>query len=292
MALCKNCGTNLAEGSKFCVKCGQRQDGVPEPSAGFMSAAERWKEAPPVINEFVPRNQWYEQRAQELPDTEDATEETGISIPDVYKQVLHILSNKPIKLWGISMLGTLLAGMVPVLAILPIVSIPICLVLSFGLTGIYIRGSRHEEPEAEQLFCGFKNFWKTVKVMGWKLLWVFLWGLIPIAGIFIAVMKEYSYKFVPHILSEAGDISSDDALKMSAELTKGHRLKMFAADLIIILVTGIGIISFAIGTRIWPFEVFFVVLLVLWSVLIVTFIPLIMGLVSAVFYDRLAKREE
>ena len=290
MALCKNCGTSLTEGSKFCMKCGQRQESLTGTQVSSVSAIQEIKDHSPADG-TVAEKRWYQRNAQ-LPAAEDISGEDSTSIIEVYKQVFSILRRKPLKLWGASMLGSLFLGIVPILAVLPIVSIPITLVLTFGLTGVYIIGSRCEEPEVEQLFCGFKNFRNVAKVMGWKLLWVFLWVLIPVAGIVLAIMKEYSYKFVPHILYESSELSPDDALKKSMAITQGSRLKMFVADLIIVAIVTLGSLLFAVGTRLWPFEVFFIVLLVLWGVLAAVFVPLIMGLVSAVFYERLAKNEE
>ena len=291
MALCKNCGTSLTEGSKFCMKCGQRQESLTGTQVSSVSAIQEIKEEHSPEDVIVAEKRWYQRNTQQ-PEAENVSVEDSTSIIEVYKQVFSILRRKPLKLWGISMLGSLFLGIVPILAVLPIVSIPITLVLTFGLTGVYIIGSRCEEPEVEQLFCGFKNFRNVAKVMGWKLLWVFLWVLIPVAGIVPAIMKEYSYKFVPHILYESSELSPDDALKKSMAITQGSRLKMFAADLIIVAIVTLGSLLFAIGTRLWPFEVFFIVLLFLWGVLVTVFVPLIMGLVSAVFYERLAKNEE
>ena len=287
MALCKNCGTNLTESSKFCMKCGQRQEGVSETPVPPMNPIQELSGTLSPAQESATGNRWYQQRTRLPHPAENPTEENSITILNVYKQVFHILGRRPIKLWGVSLLGTLLIGIVPILAILPIISIPVTLVLAFGLTGVYIGAIRGKEPEVEQLFSGFNSFWRVVKGMSWKLLWVFIWLLIPVAGIVLAIIKEYSYRFVPHILSENSEMLADSALKISADMTQGHKLKMFAADFMIVFVTVMGTLFFALGTNLWPFEIFFFALLVIWGVLAAVFVPFIMGLVSAVFYERL-----
>ncbi len=71
-----------------------------------------------------------------------------------------------------------------------------------------------------QLFDTFKD-WKTVKKrvlcgMGWAGLWIFLWSLIPVAGIVFGIIRTYEYRLTPYILAEP-DMPITEAIKVGRE---------------------------------------------------------------------------
>ena len=208
----------------------------------------------------------------------------GISVIGIITSAFGILKEKPIRLWGLSLMSSLLMFLIGIFAILPIISIPVTLVLSVGMASVFLDGYRGKEVDSNQLFTGFKSFWKTAGGMGWMFLWMIIWSGVPIANI----IKIYSYRFVPYILLENdADVTATDALKLSMSMTKGYRGKMFLTDLLVSVVIMIlaGLITFAMSTGIMVLAV----LLVIVYMVVLIFVPLIVGLIGAAYFDEINK---
>ena len=203
-----------------------------------------------------------------------------------YKKALEVLVKKPIKLWGISLLSGLLASLASGLFFgVPAVGLVVGYLISCGMAKIYIGGLKGEEPSAEQLFACFdKNFLRVAGGMAWSALWILIWGLIPIVGPIFAVIKAYSYRFVPYILATKPEVTATQAIKVSMEMTEGIKLQMFLADLCF----GVGIyIVFAIlGLfAMIPFlGVLFALVLIVSILAVVAFSGVFMGLYGAYFF--------
>ena len=60
-------------------------------------------------------------------------------ISNIYKRAFNVLSKMPFKLWGLSLLSSLLTILVLVFGVLPIVIVPVIAVLSAGLTVSTVR---------------------------------------------------------------------------------------------------------------------------------------------------------
>ena len=161
MPFCMNCGKELAE-EKFCPNCGMPVGG-----------------GKPF-------------RAQKI--------QQGIRSRDLIAKALQVLVQKPIRLWGLSLLCQLLVTLATGLSVIPIIFLPIIFVLNAGMAAVYLTGYRGGEVNSDALFAGFKRFFKVAGGMGWMALWIFIWGMIPVAGIVFAVIKSYSYRFVPYIM--------------------------------------------------------------------------------------------
>ncbi|MCL2366103.1 MAG: zinc ribbon domain-containing protein [Oscillospiraceae bacterium] len=208
---------------------------------------------------------------------------------DVYaKAFTGFLFKKPIMLWGISLLSTLLT----LLAILfsagiPIIWIPIVLVLQIGLCNVFLRGFRGQQINANLLFEGFKKdvFFRNAGGMAWTELWLLIWLLIPFAGLVFVFIKYYSYRFVPFIMLEDPDISAADALKKSMTMTHGYRGKMFAADIVIIA----GAIVLTLIFVLIALVPFLRILLFLYIIVLAALLPLILYTLGAVYYDKVSK---
>lgn len=94
-------------------------------------------------------------------------------ISNIYKRAFNVLSKMPFKLWGLSLLSSLLTILVLVFGVLPIVIVPVIAVLSAGMAAVYLDGFNGKEVYSDQLFKGFKDFWRTAGGMCWKKLWIF-----------------------------------------------------------------------------------------------------------------------
>ena len=68
--------------------------------------------------------------------------------------------------------------------------------------------------------------------MGWMMLWLFLWSLIPIVGWIFAIIRAYAWRLTPYILVQEPDVAPTQAIKVSAQRTRGFKGKMFWADVL------------------------------------------------------------
>ncbi len=255
MPFCMNCGKELAE-EKFCPNCGMPVGG------GKPFRAQKMKQAP-----------------------------QGIRARDLIQKALEVLKQKPIRLWGISLLCQLLTGLAAAFGVLPIISIPIALVLNAGMAAVYLNGYRGGEVNSDALFAGFKRFFKVAGGMGWMALWILIWGLIPIAGIVFAVIKAYSYRFVPYLMIQDPDISATEALRLSMKRTEGFKGRMFLADLLVMLAAAVVMLVFGALSLIPYVGRVFMVLGSLASFALSLVLPLVRGLVSAACYEEIFIKE-
>lgn len=72
------------------------------------------------------------------------------------------------------------------------------------------------------------RYMDVVKAMLWRALFNFLWFLL----LFIpGIIKAYSYRMVPYILADNPNIGYRRALKLSMQMTSGHKFKILVLDL-------------------------------------------------------------
>ncbi len=198
-----------------------------------------------------------------------------------FGKAFSILVKKPVRLWGVSLLGTLLTGLACAFGVLPIIVIPIVLVLNFGLVSLYYKGLHGEEINSDLIFVGFKSFWKTAGGMGWHALWTLIWSPVPVVNI----IKQFSYCFVPYILLTRPDVSATEALRLSMAETKGYRWKLFGANVLpVIGVFLASLILFLLG-RIPYVGILFMIVLAVFFIAVSLLYPLFIGLVNACMYD-------
>ena len=182
---------------------------------------------------------------------------------------------------------------VPLLGVIPAASIAVSMLLQTAMTLIYLRGYRGEEIAVTQLFDTFKD-WKTVKRvlcgMGWASLWIFLWSLIPVAGIVFGIIRTYEYRLTPYILMHEPDVPITEAIKVSREKTRGYKAKMFGADALYVVVIAAAEILLALLATIPYIGVLFGILSVVLTIAASLFGPLFLGLVQAAFYEEITHR--
>ena len=217
-----------------------------------------------------------------------------VSIKTIYSRAFAVLRKKPFLLWGISLLAMLLSALsVPLLGVIPAASIAVSMLLQTAMTLIYLRGYRGEEIAVTQLFDTFKD-WKTVKRvlcgMGWASLWIFLWSLIPVAGIVFGTIRAYEYRLTPYILMHEPDVPITEAIKVSREKTRGYKAKMFGADILYVVVIAAAEILLALLATIRYIGVLFGILSVVITIAASLFGPLFLGLVQAAFYEEITHR--
>lgn len=164
-----------------------------------------------------------------------------------YKKALEVIMKKPFVLWGLSLLSVVIMFLGSIItAPIFVLGVVVSFLITCGMSKVYLDGLEGKEVNSEQLFACFnKNFLKVAGGMAWMNLWIFIWALIPIAGPIIAIVKAYSYRFVPYILITKPEVSATEALRLSMKMTNGIKGQMFLADLC--FVGGVWVASFVLG---------------------------------------------
>ena len=207
----------------------------------------------------------------------------------IYKRVFSVLMKKPLKLWGISLLAIVLSSAITALCgvAIPVLGLAVSLLISTSMTIIFLKGYRGEEVEVTQLFACFKD-WNTIKRvtlgLGWMLLWIFLWSLIPIVGPIFALIRTYEYRLTPYILVYEPEVPITEAIKISAQKTKGYKLQMWLADFVWGLVFGAAVLVLSLLALIPVLGILFALAMIVLYIAVCALAPLFVGLVQAAFY--------
>lgn len=78
---------------------------------------------------------------------------------------------------------------------------------------------------------GFQNFTRKLGGYCWMYLWQFLWGIIPLAGLVMLVIKSLSYALTTYILADCPNVKAKDALKLSMRIMDGKKWTLFVFEL-------------------------------------------------------------
>ena len=200
----------------------------------------------------------------------------------IFKNAIGILMNKPMTLWGVSLLHFIIVLAVNLTgSMIPILTIPIVLTLDAGMLALYLDGYRGKEVNSKQLFRGFSKecISRVPAGMLWHMLWTTIWAFVPIYGI----VKLYSYMFTPYILLANEDVSVLDALKLSMKQTYGYKGRMFGANILMLLALVGVILVFGLLMFI---PVIGVIIGLIGIVASLVLFPLFRGLVMAGFYEE------
>ena len=212
---------------------------------------------------------------------------------EAYKKAFGVLIKKPIMLWGLSLLSVVITGVASVFSIgfLPI-GIAFNFLINCGMAKVYLDGLEGKQVNSDQLFsCFNKGFLRVVGGMAWMNLWIIIWGLIPFVGPICAIVKGYSYRFVPYILITKPDVSATQALRLSKEMTQGMKGQMFLADLV--LYAAIFLVSLVLGlfSSIPIIGVLFALVMLAFLLVVAALSSVFVGLYQASFYMNKVKAE-
>lgn len=285
MPFCSNCGATVAENSKFCPNCGT---GVVTSAAAVTPLPQTPPppQTPPVQeapSQFQQQQYQQYQYAPPPPPPKDPS-----LVGKVMGNALQILLKKPIRLWGLSLMGTLLIVLAYLFGYIPIIAIPIALTLKVGMCAVYLDGyAGKEDLDTDQIFYGFKRFIKTACAMGWKELWILIWALIPFVGFIFAIIKGYAYSFVPYNILTDKSLNHAGALRCSMDQTEGYKGKMFLADFIVF--ASIAVVSLVLGLlSLIPYVGWlFGLVLFLFAIAAIALAPLYLGLIHARFFHEI-----
>ena len=294
MSLCTNCGNPIPEEARFCPVCGTPVPAEPvsEPAAE-PAAAPAAQETP--VRQEAPAAGWYQSAEQETvppaaPVYVPVKPSIG-SIFDFYRKAFSVLAQKPIKLWGLSLLYLVIACIVTSLgSFVPIITVPLVLLLGLGFTGVLLDGYHGKQVRSEQLFQAFRKeeVVRNGAGMCWMSLWSLIWGLVPVMNI----IKYYSYSFTPYILLTDKEITATEALRKSMRMTDGYKGKLFGADILLVVGVFLAIIVLVALGQIPYVGWIFMIALVVFYILVCLFFPIFFGLVHTAFFDEISKVHE
>lgn len=202
-----------------------------------------------------------------------------------YSKALKVIMKKPFTLWGLSLMSILLVILASALTA-PVIAIGLAIgyVITAGMQKIYLDGLDEKTVNSDQLFVGFKSFFRIAGGMAWRDLWIFIWALIPIAGPVLAICKSYQYRFVPYILMEEPDVGATEALRLSMKKTNGKKSDMFVADLLFGIAFSVGFWVLLLFAMIPYIGILFALVLIIYVLAFLCFGGLFCGLFRAYFY--------
>lgn len=97
-----------------------------------------------------------------------------------------------------------------------------------------------------------QNYMGIVQTMLLTKVFIFLWSLLLIIP---GIIKSYAYRMVPYILADNSNIGAREAIKLSNEMTMGHKFDMFVLDLSFIGWYFLGALALGIGILfVMPYE--------------------------------------
>lgn len=215
-------------------------------------------------------------------------------ISNLYQKTFSVLMKRPLRLWGITLLSSVLLVVVHIGFIgIPAVGFCALLLLEASMSMIYLNSYRTGlEPKTAYLFAAFRKdrIWRVLGGMAWMQLWIFLWSLIPIVGIVFGVIRAYEYAFVPYILMTRDDVRPTEAIKVSKAETMGYKGKLFGADLLLEGVYFVVILLLSLLSMIPYVGIVFTILRIVLTVVFGVLAPLFLGILHAAFYVEIQNR--
>lgn len=129
---------------------------------------------------------------------------------------------------GIGVLVILIVVLIAVAAGI-LISTFVTNVLEVGARKFFLENTS-EPVRIDALSYGFNNghYMNVVKVQFMKHLYIFLWSLLFIIP---GIIKSFEYYYVSYLLSEDPNLDYNSALKMSSEMTNGHKWDIFVLEL-------------------------------------------------------------
>jgi len=121
--------------------------------------------------------------------------------------------------------------------------------MTWGLMVMHLDNKRTDEDKVytfkcSTLFVGFKDYRRITWTMLLVNIYTVLWSLLLIVP---GIIKSYQYKLTPFILKDHPEMSANEAIKRSMEVTKGYKWTLFTFDLCYIGWWLLSILSAGIG---------------------------------------------
>jgi uncharacterized membrane protein len=102
------------------------------------------------------------------------------------------------------------------------------------------------EPLLSRLAFAFRSghYMNIVKAGFLRSLYLFLWSLLFVIP---GIIKGYAYSMTPYILADSPDMSASEALRLSEQMMRGHKMELFIQELSFIGWYILGMLAFGIG---------------------------------------------
>ena len=102
-------------------------------------------------------------------------------------------------------------------------------ILEVASLNVYLKMSRSPEPVSFSAFLeGLNNWARATLGVLWQCLWTFLWMLLLIIP---GIIKSIAYSQMFYIIAEYKEVSVTNAMRISIEITKGHKWDLFVLSL-------------------------------------------------------------
>ncbi|MGM9713721.1 MAG: DUF975 family protein [Prevotella sp.] len=115
--------------------------------------------------------------------------------------------------------------------------------MSFACTVSFLNLARGGNLSVAYLFKFFSNK-KVWVMMILKTIYIALWTLLLIIP---GIIKTYSYAMAEFIMLDNPDVGADEAIKISMQMMKGNKLKLFLLDLSFIGWIILALLTFGLG---------------------------------------------
>lgn len=102
-------------------------------------------------------------------------------------------------------------------------------IFDLAVIHVYLKMSRSPEQVSFSEFVeGLSDWGRAVLSFFWQFLWMFLWAFL---FIFPAFIKAYAYSQMYYLVAEFPRLSIRKAMRISIEITRGHKMDLFILDL-------------------------------------------------------------
>ncbi|MDY5633182.1 MAG: DUF975 family protein [Treponema porcinum] len=102
-------------------------------------------------------------------------------------------------------------------------------ILMFAQLNVYLAMSKGPEKITLGTFVEGLGMWVKAVLAGlWNTLWVFLWSMLFLIP---GIVKFYAYSQMFYLLAEFPELSVSKAMKISIEITRGHKGDLFVMHL-------------------------------------------------------------
>ena len=140
----------------------------------------------------------------------------------IIRNVGRVLRNTPLRYF---ILGTL-----PMMFfIFGIILITVGFAVEVGVTRFFLEGFKGH-ASIGNVFSTFnsREYWTIVKTQFLRKFYNILWTLLLVIP---GIIKSYEYSMVPYILAEEPDLSPNEIITRSREMTRGHKFDMLVLDI-------------------------------------------------------------
>lgn len=158
------------------------------------------------------------------------------------QELINIIQNN--KEAALIIFGIIMSTIAVLSAVTTLLDIFIFNPFKMGKDSFYLKNSDNSNTGISEIGRGFNpSYSRNILALFLRRLFISLWSLLFLIP---GIMKSYSYKMVPYILSEDPNIGAMDALKKSQEMMKGKRWQAFLLDLSFIGWIFLGILTLGI----------------------------------------------